>query len=88
MLYLLGKSTPATSWALYLTFFSGYRPDDIVRVTSKQPDLAWALLEYNARGNLVGPGPLGYTLLLIGLGLLFHLIGSWYFCRRDLPAPL
>lgn len=88
MLYLLGKSTPATSWALYLTFFSGYRPDDIVRVTSKQPDLAWALLEYNTRGNLIGPGPLGYTLLLIGLGLLFHLIGSWYFCRRDLPAPL
>ncbi len=88
MLYLLGKSTPTTSWALNLTFFSAYRPDDIVRVSSMQPEVAWGLLHFDTAQRLVGLGPLGYSLLLIACGLTFHLIGNRIFSRRDLPAPL
>lgn len=88
MLYLLGKSTPATSWALNLTFFSAYRPDDIVRVITEQPAYTWAWLHWDKEGTFVGLGPLGYSVLLISLGALFHLLGVFYFTRRDLPAPL
>lgn len=88
MLYLLGKSTPATSWALNLTFFSAYRPDDIVRVIVEQPNYAWAWLHWDKSGEFVGLGPLGYSVLLILFGAAFHLSGIYYFHRRDLPAPL
>lgn len=88
MLYLLGKSTPSTSWALNLTFFSAYRPDDIVRVSVEQPAVAWAWLHWDKAGEYVGLGPLGYSALLIACGAVFHLLGVFYFHRRDLPAPL
>jgi ABC-2 type transport system permease protein len=88
MLYLLGKSTPVTSWALNLTFFSAYRPDDIVRVIVEQPDYAWAWLHWDTAGAFVGLGPLGYSVLLIACGAMFHALGVAYFHRRDLPAPL
>jgi len=88
MLYLLGKSTPSTSWALNLTFFSAYRPDDIVRVIVEQPQVAWAWLHWDKSGEFVGLGPLGYSMLLIACGATFHLLGVYYFHRRDLPAPL
>lgn len=88
MLYLLGKSTPATSWALNLTFFSAYRPDDIVRVIVDQPSVAWAWLHWDRSGEFIGLGPLGYSALLLLCGTTFHLLGIYYFHRRDLPAPL
>ena len=33
-------------------------------------------------------GPLGYDLVLIGLGATAFVAAARVFCRRDLPAPL
>jgi hypothetical protein len=39
-------------------------------------------------GRWTGLAPLGYDLLLIGMGLVAYVAAAWIFCHRDLPAPV
>ena len=39
-------------------------------------------------GAFVEPGPLGYNLILLGVGAVSYLAAGIVFHKRDLPAPL
>jgi ABC-2 type transport system permease protein len=87
LLYLLSKSTAATSFCAALTFFSCYQPDAIVQLQRVEPGSSWALLS-SASVLPLGLGPLGITCVLLGIGSVFYAIAFIAFSRRDLPAPL
>jgi ABC-2 type transport system permease protein len=76
------------AWMKYLTFYSAYQPEVIVSVAVHAPQELWSLVQRNKAGTIIGPGPLGYDLILLIPGVLFLLAGRIIFCRRDLPAPL
>ena len=57
-------------------------------IAARDPANAWALAIYGSHGEFVEPGPLGYGLLLLGVGVLSYLAAGVIFHRRDLPAPL
>jgi hypothetical protein len=50
--------------------------------------VTWAFVLTDTTGRWTGLGPLGYDLILLGLGLAAYLAATMIFCRRDLPAPL
>jgi len=75
-------------WMKYLTFYSAYQPEVIVSVAVNSPHELWSLVQRNKAGTIIGPGPLGYDLILLIPGILALLAGRIIFCRRDLPAPL
>ncbi|MDX1924950.1 MAG: ABC transporter permease subunit [Pirellulaceae bacterium] len=87
LLYLLSKSTAATSFCAALTFFSCYQPDAIVQLQRVEPSSSWAMLS-SASVLPLGLGPLGITCVLLGIGSVFYAIAFIAFSRRDLPAPL
>ena len=49
---------------------------------------AWHVVPMNPQADSLTLGPLGYDLLLVGLGCAFYLAAAIVFSRRDLPAPL
>lgn len=85
---VLALATPQLGWMAYLTVFSAYAPEAMVRIAVERPDQLWSLLEWGPQGGIQRPGPLGYDLILLLPGLAFYMIGTWIFTRRDLPAPL
>jgi ABC-2 type transport system permease protein len=88
MMRILCLASEPLQWMAYLTFFSAYEPEAMVRIAVESPHQLWDLVTYDQQGVWVGPGPLGYHLILVVPGLLFFALGTWIFCRRDLPAPL
>jgi ABC-2 type transport system permease protein len=88
MMRILCLASEQLRWMAYLTVFSAYEPEVMVRLAVDAPHQLWHLLAYDPDGVWIGLGPLGYHVTLILPGLLFFLLGTWVFCRRDLPAPL
>jgi len=76
------------AWMKYLTFYSAYQPEVIVSIAVHSPHELWSLVQKNKAGTIVGPGPLGYDLILLIPGILSLLAARIIFSRRDLPAPL
>lgn len=86
LMFLLGKASPTTQPILYFTFFSLYQPDAIVYFVSNQPQGAWWITSFDYRLGVLGP--LGFSLILVGLGIACYICAAIIFVRRDLPAPL
>lgn len=82
---LLALSAPAFSWMAFLTIYSAYEPESIVRIADVQPADTWNLIvEIDGETRL---GCWGYNLILLAAGGGGFLIAAWVFSRRDLPAP-
>ncbi len=75
-------------WLFHWTFFTAYDPERFVSLAVHTPEDAWRLILVDDQGAWQALGPLGYDLLLIGMGVAAYLAATWIFCRRDLPAPL
>ena len=84
---IVGLATDRLAWMLKLTFFTAYEPELFVSIAYHTPDQAWSLLMQREGGGFE-LGPLGYDLLLIGLGLAAYIAAAVIFRRRDLPAPV
>ncbi|PHQ34120.1 ABC transporter permease subunit [Rhodopirellula bahusiensis] len=86
IMYGLGKAAESLSFLQSMSFFNCYKPQ---RMTSlvRDGDLwsPWSITLPIEDGWLP---PLGYPMLLIGMGLACYLIALVVFTRRDLPAPL
>lgn len=82
---LLGMSSPDFSWIVYLSVYSAYEPEAVVRVADIQPEDTWSLL-VNIDGT-TRLGGMGYNLILLSIGILCFMTASRIFQRRDLPAP-
>ena len=85
---IIGLASDQFSWLLKFTFFTAYEPEKFVSVAVNTPAQAWRLILTDGQGAWSGLGPLGYDLLLIGMGLGAYLGAAVIFCRRDLPAPV
>lgn len=82
VLKIVGRMAPGWEWLTYCSFFTPFEPQLLVAKTER----AWSL--WTRVGGVVEMGALGYDSILIGLGLVFYLVGAVVFCHRDLPAPL
>lgn len=85
---MVGLAADEWRWLLFGTFFTAYEPEEFVSVAAQTPDQAWGLLQYDAAGVATELGPVGYDLVLLGLGGVCYLAAGVIFHRRDLPAPL
>jgi ABC-2 type transport system permease protein len=85
---IVGLASEQWSWLLRFTFFTAYDPERFVSVAVNTPQDTWRLMVVDQQGAWIEPGPLGYDLVLIGMGLAAYLAATFIFSRRDLPAPL
>lgn len=85
---LLGMAVEGFEWVKFFTFFAAYEPIRFVSSASADSDLEWAWIIQDAEGAFLNVGPLGGTSILVLLGAIGIGIGTWIFCRRDLPAPI
>jgi ABC-2 type transport system permease protein len=88
LLFALGKSTAATKFLLFFTFISAYQPDWMVQAVSSLGISATSLWSKSGHWPGFQFGPAGYSLFLIGMGLIAYAVALRCFARRDLPAPL
>jgi ABC-2 type transport system permease protein len=87
LLKLIGMASDSWYWLKWLSFLTAYEPEEFVNWSMRDPQMAWSFTRLGADGTVVGLGPLGYDLLLIGIGLVSYLLAAIVFQRRDLPAP-
>lgn len=85
---IVGLASERFSWLLRFSFFTAYDPERFVSVAVNTPGDAWRLVLVDPQGHWVEPGPLGYDLLLIAMGLAAYAAATVIFSRRDLPAPM
>ena len=85
---IVGQAFPSWGWVRHASFFSAYEPIRFVSTASRSPELAWSWFTRNSSGEIVDIGPLAGDVILAGLGLGAIVVGVWYFCRRDVPAPV
>jgi ABC-2 type transport system permease protein len=88
LIKVLSVATDRLSGLSRLTVFSAYEPQRMVSWAVHQPDQAWNVWLPGAAGRGLAWGPLGYDLILLGLGTAAYIAAGWVFQRRDLPAPL
>jgi ABC-2 type transport system permease protein len=88
ILKILGQAITEVAWLQRLTPFTAYEPQKFISIAVHEPAHAWSLALYNSQGQFIEPGPLGYDLILVAVGLICYLAAGFVFQRRDLPAPL
>jgi len=86
-LKIVGLAADHLSWLSRLTFFTAYEPERFVSVAIHNSERTWSLWFRDAQGLSV-LGPLGYNLILLGLGFAAFVGATIVFRIRDLPAPL
>lgn len=91
LLFVLSKSTPSTRFLMPYSFFGAYQPDWMVQSIANEKMPMFEIFRYRSVPNgfftHIEIGPLGYSLILIGLGVGLYTAGCIIFCRRDIPAP-
>jgi ABC-2 type transport system permease protein len=87
LLFVLAKSTPQMSFLKPFTFLAAYQPDWMVQTLTGRPELANNILMPESMSWDTILGPLGYTMLLLTVGVVSYLIACWKLETRDLPAP-
>ena len=85
---LLGQAIPEVAWLQWGSLFTAYEPQKFISIAVHEPARTWALALYNSRGEFLEPGPLGYNLILLGVGIVSYAAAGVVFQKRDLPAPL
>lgn len=85
---LLGQAIPEVAWLQWLSLFTAYEPQKFISIAVHQPPQAWAIALYNSSGKFLEPGPLGYNLILLGIGVISYIAAGVVFQKRNLPAPL
>lgn len=85
---VLALASDNLRWLLNCTFFTAFEPERFVSIAANTPEHAWSLVLFEDGGRWLDLGPLGYDLILIGMGTLAYLSATWIFHRRDVPAPL
>jgi ABC-2 type transport system permease protein len=85
---IIGLASDRLDWLRRFSFFTAYEPARFVSIAVYNPESTWSVVLRDGAGRWVGTGPLGYNLILLGMGLGAYLVATLIFHRRDLPAPL
>lgn len=88
LLKLLGQAIGEVAWLQRLSLFTAYEPLKFISMAAEEPGRGWLLAVYDKQGTFVEPGPLGYNLILLSIGMVSYLAAAVVFQKRDLPAPL
>ena len=88
ILKILGQAISEVAWLQWFSLFTAYEPQKFISIAVHDPAHAWSLVLHNSQGRFIEPGPLGYNLILIAIGLACYLAAGIIFHKRDLPAPL
>lgn len=88
VMFGLSKAATQLEWMRPLTFFSCYRPQQLIAAAMAAEDGAAGAAQLQPDGPLQWIGPVAYPLILLMLGLLCYAVAIRIFARRDLPAPL
>jgi ABC-2 type transport system permease protein len=85
----LAMTAPWLKWMLNFTFMTAFEPQLFVAVAVTQPkyNFSFWMPSMTTRGENV-VGPMGYYVVLLGIGLAGYLGATYFFSRRDLPAPV
>ena len=88
ILMITSQATPRMEWLKYLTYFTCYKPQEIVQLNiDPQTQSPWALIGHTETGS-IELGPLSMTLVMLAIGTAGYLLANRQFNRRDLPAPI
>jgi ABC-2 type transport system permease protein len=88
ILKILGQAISEVAWLQKLSLFTAYEPQKFISLAVHEPERVWSLALYNSQGQFVEPGPLGYNLILLAVGVVCYIAAGIAFHRRDLLAPL
>jgi len=88
MLKILAMSSATFRWLGWFTFFSSYEPELAIQQFEADRSTIWQIVVYDQAGIWQDFGPLGYNLVLIGLGSIALAVASTVFRHRDIPAPV
>ncbi len=86
MIKIAGMASDPLSWLMYLSVFTAYEPEFMVRIADTAPGSIWSW-QLAGQPEFVF-GPLAYHVVLIAVGALCYVAAAIVFCRRDIPAPL
>ena len=85
---IVGMAIKEVGWLKQATIFTPYEPQKFVAAAVHTPHEAWNIALRDSAGHFLEPGPVGYNLILLGIGLACYLVAGVVFHKRDLPAPL
>ncbi len=88
MLKIAAMATPTLLFLKWFTFFTLLEPQLHIKSIEENAAAAWNWGLYRSTGEWNNLGPLGCNLALLALSIICLVIGSRWFQRRDLPAPL
>lgn len=88
MTKLVAVTAPGWKWLGSFTVLGAYDPCVFIMQANFDWPSAWRVFGVDGVGEIAGFGPMGYNLILLGLGAVCYAAAAVVFCRRDLPAPL
>lgn len=88
MAKLAGMAIEELAWLNYLTVFTAYEPELIVRIAHLSPEFTWSFVIRHSDGSWKAFGPMTYHTVMLAFGAAFYGLAIGVFTKRDLPAPL
>lgn len=85
---IAGTAIAEVAWLKKLSFVTAYEPQRFIATAVHDSANTWSLVLRDSQGTIFDLGPLGYNLILLGIGLGCYLAAAIVFQKRDLPAPL
>jgi ABC-2 type transport system permease protein len=83
-----GMAIAEVAWLKKVSIFTAYEPQRFIATAVHDAGNTWSLVLRDSQGAIFDAGPLGYNLILLGIGLGCYLAAAVVFQKRDLPAPL
>jgi len=83
-----GMAIAEVAWLKKVSIFTAYEPQRFIATAVHDAANTWSLVLRDSQGTMLDVGPLGYNLILLGIGLGCYAAAAVVFQKRDLPAPL
>jgi ABC-2 type transport system permease protein len=88
ILKIAGMAISEVAWLKKCSIFTAYEPQKFIATAVHDAAHTWSLVLRDSQGAVWDLGPLGYNLILLGIGLGCYAAAAIVFQKRDLPAPL
>jgi len=85
---LFGMSADELTWLKFVSAFTAYEPEALVRIADELPQFAWSFTMRQSDGTWIGYGPMCFHMIMASIGVATYAVALRVFSRRDLPAPL
>lgn len=85
---LFGMSADELVWLKFVSAFTAYEPESLVRIADELPQFTWSFAMRQSDGTWIGYGPMCLHTIMAAIGVASYATALRLFCRRDLPAPL